>query len=116
MTKPREPRIPARLLRLGRSGGRPLAARKRQRDLFLAALLETGSVTRAARRAGISRSAAYAEAERSKEFAADWDAMILLHRQRHADAAAALIEALAGKAPEAAGEQWPDGVGPDPFA
>ncbi|MET0308844.1 MAG: LysR family transcriptional regulator [Sphingomonas sp.] len=58
----------------------------RQR-IFLAALLETGSVARAARAAGMSRSSAYGLRERmaGTPFDRAWDQVLVEHARRLAD-------------------------------
>jgi hypothetical protein len=53
--------------------GRKRKITSRRRATFLAALLETGAVTKAARASGIGRSSWYDLKERDPEFAALWD-------------------------------------------
>lgn len=55
--------------------------------IFLAALLETGSVARAAAAAGMSRSSAHRLRARlaGTPFARSWDQVLALHAQRLAD-------------------------------
>ncbi|MGI4733140.1 MAG: hypothetical protein ACRYFW_15550 [Janthinobacterium lividum] len=67
----------------------PLRARwtPAKQRIFLIALLELGSVARAARAAGMSRSSAHRLRERlaGTPFDRRWDAVVALHAQRLAD-------------------------------
>lgn len=65
-------------------------------DLFLAELSECASVTMAAARSGINRTALYRERERSKRFAAKWDKACDLGVERLQDDA--MNRALEGEA------------------
>lgn len=72
-----------------RASGPPIRAQwtpARQR-IFLAALLETGSIARAARAAGMSRSSAHALRQRlpGTPFDRAWDQALRLHAARLAD-------------------------------
>ena len=77
--------------------------KQRDRDRFLAALLVSGKVQLAAELAGVARGTAYAERARSPDFAQDWDATLLMHRQRKPMVGERLLEAIAPEPSGAAG-------------
>lgn len=80
----------------GRSHARWTPAKQR---IFLAALLETGSVAAAARAAGMSRSSANRLRRRLADtpFDRSWDQVLSAHRRRMADPFAAQAGASAAR-------------------